>query len=329
MLAQSYEFLEMDTLDVFFPDRNINERTIVVETVKYGIGTAPLVQPGRLSGNYLGNGRMERRTFEPCLVREEDFLDQYLINQLREMGTDNTITPVTEIVGQRIQRLVNRQSATKKLLKALVLRGGVNYVDGRTDVSINVSTNIPLHNFFRYDGYDSVVAAGATIGAYTAGALRFGAEKVLAVEPNPNTYKSLKSTFLEFSNVFTVWGVVSNSDDDFIYGNFEVGNSVGNRIQDDGQIKVPNYKLLQLIKFYKIDKIRLLKIDIEGEEYNVVPNLDDEILNITSCIHLETHHQYGGDDKHLIDFLISKNFQHKLISDRTSIVSVKEHLLWK
>lgn len=170
---------------------------------------------------------------------------------------------------------------------------------------------------------------GASIGAYTAGALRFGAQNVISVEPNPNTYESLKSTFSEFLNVFTVWGVVSNSDDDFIYGNFEVGNSVGNRIQDDGQTKVPNYKLLQLIKFYKINKIRLLKIDIEGEEYNVVPNLDDEILNITSCIHLETHHQYGGDDKHLIDFLISKNFQHKLISDRTSSVSVKEHLLWK
>jgi hypothetical protein len=169
MLAQSYEFLEMDTLDAFFPDRNINERTIVVETVKYGVGIAPLVQPGKLSGNYLGNGRMERRTFEPCMVREEDFLDQYLINQLREMGTDNTITPAAEIVGQRIQRLVNRQAATKKLLKALVLRGGVNYVDSRTDVSINVSTNIPLHNFFRYDGYDSAVVAGAPIGNFTAG----------------------------------------------------------------------------------------------------------------------------------------------------------------
>lgn len=168
MLAQSYEFLEMDTLDTFFPDRNIAERTITVETVKYGIGTAPLVQPGRPSGNFLGNGRMERRTFEPVYLREDDFLDQYLINQLREIGTENTITPATEIVAQRVARMVNRQANTKKLLKALVLRGGVNYVDSRTNTGVNVSTNIPLHNFFKYDGYDSAVLAGASVGNFTA-----------------------------------------------------------------------------------------------------------------------------------------------------------------
>lgn len=169
MLAKSFETLEIDTLDMFFPDRDINERTIVVETIKYGIGTAPLVQPGKLAGNFLGNARMERRTFEPVLVREEDFLDQYLINQLREVGTPNSITPAQQVVGDRIQQLVNRQSATKKMLKALVLRGGANYVDARTKVSINVETQIPIHNFFKYDGYDSTVAAGATVGNYVAG----------------------------------------------------------------------------------------------------------------------------------------------------------------
>jgi hypothetical protein len=168
MLANSYEILEQDTLDVFFPDRNINERTITVETIKYGIGTAPLVQPGVPAGNFLGNERIERRTFEPVYIREDDFVDQYTINQLREIGTINEVTPATEFIARRVQRLVNRQSATKKLLKALVLRGGVNYVDARTKVGINVSTNIPLHNFFRYDGWNAVLAAGGTAGNYTA-----------------------------------------------------------------------------------------------------------------------------------------------------------------
>lgn len=170
---------------------------------------------------------------------------------------------------------------------------------------------------------------GANIGGYTAGALRFGAEKILAIEPNLNTYNSLKYTFSNFNNVFPVWGAVSNLNIDFIYGDFDIGNSVGNRVQDSGKIKVPNYKISQLVDFYKIDKIRLLKIDIEGEEYNVIPNLEDSVLDKTLSIHLETHHQYGGDDTHLINFLISKNFKYKLIEDRTSSVSVKEHLFWK
>lgn len=168
MLAQSYEVLEQDTLDTFFPDRNINERTIVVETIKYGLGTAPIVQPGVPAGNFMGNERIERRTFEPVYLREDDFVDQYTINQLREVGTINEVTPATEFIARRVQRLVNRQSATKKLLKALVLRGGVNYVDARTKVGVNVSTNIPLHNFFRYDGWNATLAAGDTANNYTA-----------------------------------------------------------------------------------------------------------------------------------------------------------------
>jgi FkbM family methyltransferase len=187
--------------------------------------------------------------------------------------------------------------------------------DGRPDI------------FGRFPGW--TLDLGASVGGYTAGSLRFSSGNVLSVEPNLVAYNSLKSTFSNHNNVHPIWGAISNSAEKFIYGNFYEGNSVGNRITDDANIKVPNYRILDLVNFYKIDEIGLLKIDIEGEEFTVVPNLEDEVLNITHSIHLETHAQYGGDDTHLVEFLKSKNFQHKLIDDRSSICFVKEHYFWK
>lgn len=187
--------------------------------------------------------------------------------------------------------------------------------DGRPDI------------FGKFPGW--TLDLGASVGGYTAGSLRFSSNNILSVEPNPVAYSSLKSTFSNHNNVHPIWGAISNSTEKFIYGNFYEGNSVGNRITEDANVKVPNYRILDLINFYKIDEISLLKIDIEGEEFTVVPNLEDDILNITHSIHLETHAQYGGDDSCLIEFLKSKNFQHKLIDDRSSTCFVKEHYFWK
>jgi FkbM family methyltransferase len=181
--------------------------------------------------------------------------------------------------------------------------------------------------FGRYPGW--TIDLGSSVGGYTAGSLRFSSENVLSIEPNFLAYSSLKTTFSHYDNVYPVWGAISNSSSEYVYGNFYRGNSVGNRIDSNSDVRVPNYRIIDLVNFYKIDEIGLLKIDIEGEEYDVVPNIEDSVLSKTHSIHLETHLQYGGDDIEIINFLKSRNFNHKLIDDRSHICSVKEHYFWK
>ena len=163
-LAQSYEQLESQGLEDFFPIQTNPERTILVETVREGLGIMPIVEMGKPAGSFLEPARVERRYFQPALVREDDFIDQGLINQLREVGTFNTATAPNVIVERRVQQLVSRHNRTVQFFQAQVLQGGINYTDPRTNVAINVSTNIPPHNFFRYDGWDATVAADAPIG---------------------------------------------------------------------------------------------------------------------------------------------------------------------
>lgn len=170
-LARSFEELDSQGLEDLFPTSQSGERTVVIETVREGLGIMPIVGMGIPAGNFLEPERVERRYVQPAFVREDDFVDQALINQLRKVGTVNEQNPPTQIIEGRVRRLVNRHNRTRNLLQAMILQGGINYTDPRTKQSVSVSTQIPAHNYFRYDGYDGTVASGAAIGStgYTAG----------------------------------------------------------------------------------------------------------------------------------------------------------------
>lgn len=164
-LARSFEELYKSDLSDLFPNQTNPERTIVIETMQQGLSQIlPIVKPGVPSGAFMPPERIFRRVVEPALFRMDEFIDQYLINQLRKPGTLNDLYPATEIIQRRVQKMVAWHNTTVDYFRVQVLLGGIDYTDPRTNVSINVSTLIPPHNLFRYDGYNAVVAAGAPLG---------------------------------------------------------------------------------------------------------------------------------------------------------------------
>lgn len=172
MLARSFESLDIGGLGDLFPDRTINERTIVIEQIIEGLGIMPIVRFGVPGGGFVEPDRIRSMRVTPAVVREEDFIEQALINQLRAPGTTNQQYNPNQIIQQRVQKLINRHTRTKELFRAKTLLGGISYTDPRTGVSIDVSTNIPEHNFFSYKGWNGSVAAGASVtigsGSYQA-----------------------------------------------------------------------------------------------------------------------------------------------------------------
>lgn len=162
-LARSYESLMPTSLEAFFPRETVDARTIVIETIKEGLGIAPIVQPGKPSGAFMGNERIERRVVQPAYVREDDFIEQFVVNQLRRPGAMNEAWSPLEYINRRVRRLIARQNRTISYFQYLALQGGINYTDPRTGVSINVPTQIPAHNYFRYDGWDATLAANSAI----------------------------------------------------------------------------------------------------------------------------------------------------------------------
>lgn len=162
-LARSYAELDKSDLSDLFPDQHNPERTIVIETIQESLGLMPLARPGVPVGNFTHNQRMFRRIVEPALFREDDFIDQYLINQLRAPGTLNELNPPQTIIEGRVREMVNRHNRTIDFFRIQCLLGGISYEDPRSGVGLDVSTQIPVHNFFSYKGFNATLAAGGVV----------------------------------------------------------------------------------------------------------------------------------------------------------------------
>lgn len=175
MLARSFEQLETGSLSDLFPETTIEERTIVIEQTIEGLGIMPIVRFGVPGGGFVEPDRVRSMRVSPAVVREEDFIEMSLVNQLRQVGTMNQRANPQQIIADRMQKLMNRRQRTMELFQARVLLGGVSYTDDRTGVTIDVSTNIPAHNIFRYDGWGGPGVASVQRGQLVGGGYDFTA----------------------------------------------------------------------------------------------------------------------------------------------------------
>jgi hypothetical protein len=164
MLAKSYEEIFSSNIDDLFPDVNIPERTVIVETEIEGIGTLAPVSPTVPIGQFLPPSKVMRKSYEPFLIRGNEFIDNYSINQLLKPGSYSEIFDPKYIIDKRLRRLMNYRMRTITMHKVMVLLGGINYLDPRTNVTLDVPTHIPAHNLFRYDGYSEDKAEGDSLG---------------------------------------------------------------------------------------------------------------------------------------------------------------------
>lgn len=129
-----------------------------------------------------------------------------------------------------------------------------------------------------------------------------GAEKVIALEPFPESYElgkyNIKINNLE-NKIFLIPYALANYDG---YTEFLISSDnpnantvspsahiVESGIKFDQKIRVPTISLTSIIKKYNIDTIFLLKMDCEGCEYAVLRDLPSDILNKIDNIILEFH----------------------------------------
>lgn len=148
---------------------------------------------------------------------------------------------------------------------------------------------------------DVAIDCGANIGMVTKRMAKRGVE-VYAFEPNPHAFEVLKNRFKNNSSVTCINKGVHNKKGNFklfMHENAEdnpvlwsVGSSM---IEDKGNVSNSNYVLAEvvdLIEFIeKIGKrIKVLKMDVEGVEYDILNTLIDSgiIRNIDNIL-VEAH----------------------------------------
>lgn len=151
-----------------------------------------------------------------------------------------------------------------------------------------------------------VVDVGANIGMFTAYAFSRGVSKVIAVEPGKKALECLHKAFGDDDRVVIVdKAVASSSGTRELYSvdrNSPVSSLIREHIYEgtfDGGEKfateVQTVRFDDLMNELKVDHIDMLKMDIEGAEYEVFESMSDTTLQHIDSVILEFHHNQNGN----------------------------------
>lgn len=147
--------------------------------------------------------------------------------------------------------------------------------------------------------------------------LNYPNSTIKAFEADPNIAKILKGNLLR-NNIQNI--EVNNKaiwiNDDGVEMSLE-GADGGSIFSDTNQVKIPSVRLKDMIE--KESKIDLLKIDIEGAEYEVLKDCSSSLQKVKNII-IEYHSYVNSDQKlsEILEILEKNNFRYfiKPVNDR-------------
>jgi len=163
---------------------------------------------------------------------------------------------------------------------------------------------------------DIVIDIGSHIGYFTIYAAK-NAHKgtVYSIEPYIESFKILKKN-LKLNNLTNVKpfhiaiSKVTEQITLYIDKNNQIGNSIFQTDATTESEKVDSFSLGDFVKSNKIEKIDFLKIDCEGAEFEILLNLDKELIKNINKISVEVHeNNITNSLDELVDFLSKNNFK--------------------
>jgi len=144
---------------------------------------------------------------------------------------------------------------------------------------------------------DIVLDCGANIGVYTRAALDNGAKLVVAIEPAPENVECLRRNFLKeiSQGRVVVYPKGVWDKEDLLTLNVDPKNSAANSfvIQREGLqagVKIPLTTIDKLVEELKLERVSVIKMDIEGAEPKALVGGRGTIARFHPRLAMSTYH---------------------------------------
>jgi FkbM family methyltransferase len=168
---------------------------------------------------------------------------------------------------------------------------------------------------------DNCIDIGCNIGLFTDLLVEMGASNVISVEINNSAINSFTKLHQNNSNVKLISKAIS--DENGLLDIFEdPSNSLVSSLYQNHTSNLVNKNIAQSITLdslfddEKIEKISLLKMDIEGAEYKAFSSISNDNLKKIDFMVVEFHDNYGGILREsILDKLESNGFSYEILQD--------------
>lgn len=165
---------------------------------------------------------------------------------------------------------------------------------------------------------DVVYDLGANVGVFTQYFLNKNVKHIYSFEPTPYLVKNLNQSFSSNTKVTIFDKAISpiTSLIDFNVFSQGVGNTIIDRDKENktNTIKVQGVNLEEFIQEQNLLSPTIIKMDIEGIEYEVLNNLSDNFISSVRYFYLEWHENYEDKITPIIKRFSNLGFKYKIDS---------------
>ena len=169
----------------------------------------------------------------------------------------------------------------------------------------------------------NVVDIGANIGNHSLAFSKI-AKRVYSFEAHPKTFQILKFNCMNDQKVKLFNIGVSNKKGNLFFKNTKSYNVGGRNLNYSGSIKSHINKLDNLIN--PKEKIDLIKIDIEGHEYQALRGMSKILSNNKSFLVIEFCENSISKRKRIINFLINQGYLNAYLFSNNKNIYKKNYL---
>jgi FkbM family methyltransferase len=147
-----------------------------------------------------------------------------------------------------------------------------------------------IYSGLNIDNLNVVIDIGANVGLFTKYMLYKNAKKVFCYEPNKSAFNCLFKNYQNNTSVFLNNLAVSTNNDKLrLY--LDVNNTLVSSAKRNTSdfYDVDSITLKQILTQNNLEKVDLVKIDIEGMEYELIENLENEVFSKIYSFIIEYH----------------------------------------
>jgi FkbM family methyltransferase len=204
------------------------------------------------------------------------------------------------------------------------------YSDDGSDLNISDSFYVQYLDFYNNSFLnkivkedDVIIDVGASCGTFAHYCLNRKAKKVVCLEPSPSFY-ILDKTFDSCVDKYNCALGTNNGYRQFYFTDKTTLNSfkiddqkkydTANMVGIARPVTVECITLDSVIKRSNLDKINLLKLDIEGFEYDIFKSLSIETLANIDQVLIEFHHNKNHKTQIIVDKLVQAGYDLKYLN---------------